>query len=241
MSVRWHKFPAPEAAAEACCRHISAIIEEVLAGQEFATIAFSGGSTPKLLFQRLAASNVPWDRVHLFWVDERCVQPTDPQSNYRLANENLIAPARIPRSHVHRVPAELMPDHAARHYVDDIRAFFRLEPGALPHFDVLQLGMGPDAHTASLFPGEPLIENRDGIAAAVYVEKMSQWRVTLLPGVLLAARHTVFLVAGPDKADAVRNVFEGEYDPAKYPAQMVSHHSRSVAWFMDEPAAARLE
>ncbi len=240
MSVRWHKFPTAEAAAEACCRHTAAILEEALSGQEFATFAVSGGSTPKLLFQRLAASNIIWSRVHLFWVDERCVPPTDPQSNYRLANEHLITPARIPRGNVHRVPAELMPDHAARHYAEEIRGVFGLQSGGLPHFDVVQLGMGPDAHTASLFPGEPLIENREGIAAAVYVEKMTQWRVTLLPGVLLAAKHTVFLVAGPDKADSVHNVFEGDYDPAKYPAQMVSHHARRVAWFMDEAAAAQI-
>jgi 6-phosphogluconolactonase len=241
MSVRWHKFPTPEAAADACCRHIAAILEEALSGQEFATLALSGGSTPKLLFQRLAASNVDWSRVHLFWVDERCVPPTDPQSNYRLANEHLITPARIPRSNVHRVTAELMPDHAARHYAEEVRGVFGLADGELPQFDVMQMGMGADAHTASLFPGEPLIENREGITAAVYVEKMKQWRVTLLPGVLLAARHTVFLVAGPDKADAVRMVFHGDSDPMKYPAQMVSRHARQVAWFMDEPAAAQME
>ena len=101
--------------------------------------------------------------------------------------------------------------------------------------------MGPDAHTASLFPGEPLIDDRDGIAAAVYVEKLKQWRVTLLPGALLAAKHTVFLVAGADKAEAVRAVFKEEYDPKKYPAQMASHHGRRVAWFLDQAAARLLE
>ena len=98
---------------------------------------------------------------------------------------------------------------------------------------------GPDAHTASLFPGDPLIDDRKGIAAATYVEKMSQWRITLLPGVLLAAKHTVFLVAGEDKADAVHNVFEGEYNPHLYPSQIVTHHGRGVAWFTDQ-AASRL-
>ena len=92
----------------------------------------------------------------------------------------------------------------------------------MPRFDVVHRGMGPDAHTASLFPGEPLIDDREGIAAAVYVEKFHQWRVTLLPGALLAAKHTVFLVAGDDKAEAVRAVFQEEYDPKKYPAQIAS-------------------
>jgi 6-phosphogluconolactonase len=241
MSARRHKFPDANAAAEACCRHIVSLLDETLSGQEFATLAVSGGSTPKLLFDCLARSAAAWSRVHLFWVDERCVPPTDPQSNYRLAEEHLIGPAQIPQSHVHRIPAELMPDHAARHYIEEIREFFGLDHDGVPHFDIVQCGMGADAHTASLFPGEPLIENRDGIAAAVYVEKLKQWRVTLLPGVLLAAKQTVFLVTGADKAEAVRNVFHSEYDPMKYPAQMASHHGRGAAWFLDDAAAGLMD
>ena len=138
---------------------------------------------------------------------------------------------------MHRVCGELTPASAAKRYVDEIRDFFGLEPGEMPHFDVVHRGMGPDAHTASLFPGEPLIDDREGIAAAVYVEKFHQWRVTLLPGALLAAKHTVFLVTGADKAEAVRAVFKEEYDPKKYPAQIASHHGRGVTWFLDEAAA----
>jgi 6-phosphogluconolactonase len=241
VSVRWHKFPDPDAAAEACSRHVVSVLEEALSGQDLATLMLSGGQTPRLLFQRLATSGLLWDRIHLFWADERAVPAHDPQSNYRLAEEHLIAPARVPRGNVHRIPAELMPDHAARHYIEVIREFFGLGPGELPHFDMVQRGMGADAHTASLFPGEPLIENREGIAAAVYVEKLKQWRITLLPGVFLAAKHTVFLVTGPDKAEAVRNVFQEPYDPMKYPAQMASHHGRRVAWFLDEAAASLMD
>lgn len=237
MSVRWHSYPASEAAAEACAHHTLAILEEALSGNDHATLALSGGSTPKLLFQFLAAAKFRWDAVHLFWVDERCVPPGDAQSNFRLAEEHLIAPAHIPRRNVHRIHGELQPDKAAERYAAEIGEFFDLESGQLPHFDLIQRGMGADAHTASLFPGEPLIEDREGIAAAVYVEKLSQWRVTLLPGVLLAAKHTALLVTGGEKAEAVRAVFEEEYDPLKYPAQMISHHGRRVAWFLDEPAA----
>jgi 6-phosphogluconolactonase len=238
MSARWQKFPAPEAAAEACCRHIAASLLEALAGRETATLAVSGGSTPRLLFERLVSSGVPWERVHLFWVDERSVPPSDPESNYRLAEAHLIAAAGIPAANVHRVRGELMPDHAARHYREEIREFFRLTAGGMPRFDVVQMGMGPDAHTASLFPGEPLIENRDGIAAAVYVEKLNTWRVTLLPGVLAAAREIVFLVAGADKAHAVRNVFHAAHDPMKHPAQIAAHAASRVAWFLDDAAAS---
>jgi 6-phosphogluconolactonase len=136
---------------------------------------------------------------------------------------------------------ELPPAVAAKRYTDDIREFFGLEAGEMPRFDVLHRGMGPDAHTASLVPGEPLIDDREGIAAAVYVEKFHQWRVTLLPGVLLAAKHTVVVVAGDDKAEAVRAVFQEEYDPKKYPAQLATHQGKGVTWFLDEAAARLME
>ena len=131
-----------------------------------------------------------------------------------------------------------MPEVAARRYEEDIRNFFGLEPGEMPHFDVIHRGMGPDAHTASLFPGEPLIDDRQGIAAAVYVAKLAQWRITLLPGVLEAARSTAMLVTGPDKAEALRAVFQEPYEPKKYPAQLGSRGG-AVTWFLDQ-AAARL-
>ena len=133
------------------------------------------------------------------------------------------------------------PHEAADAYAQDIREFFSLKPGEIPHFDIIHRGMGPDAHTASLFPGDPHIEDRDGIAAAVYVEKKQQWRVTLLPGPLMAAKHTIFLVTGEDKAPAVKSVIDEPYDPMKYPAQMSTHHGRGVSWFLDTPAARLIE
>jgi len=239
MSVRWHKLPDANATAEAGAHHVIGLLEEVLAGQEFATLAVSGGSTPKLMFQRMSATKFPWDKVHMFFVDERCVPPGNDQSNFKLADDYFFRPAHVPARNVHRIMGELTPSTAAERYAEDIRDFFALDAGEMPRFDVVHRGMGPDAHSASLFPGEPLIDDREGIAAAVYVEKMHSWRVTLLPGALLAAKHTVFLVAGDDKAEAVRAVFQEEYDPKKYPAQIASHHGRGVTWFLDE-AAARL-
>lgn len=239
MSVHWRSYPDAHEAAVAAAHHIIALLENALAGQERATLAISGGSTPKLLFEELVKSRYRWERVHLFWVDERAVPPADPGSNYKLAEQFLIAPAHIPRRNVHRIQGEIAPQRAAEHYAGDIRAFFALDEGAMPHFDIVQQGMGPDAHTASLFPGQPLIEDRESIAAAVQVPVAPQWRITLLPGVLLAARHTVFLVSGEDKAAAVHSVFQDDYDPQRLPAQVISHHGRSVSWFLDD-AASRL-
>jgi 6-phosphogluconolactonase len=240
MSVRRHTLSDPEAAAEACAHHITTLLEAAIAGQDFASFAISGGSTPKLLFNKLAGAPLRWDKIFLFWVDERCVPPTDDASNFKLAEEYLIRPAHIPGRNLHRILGEINPQAAARRYVEEIRDFFALDDRQMPRFDVIHRGMGPDAHSASLFPGDPLIDDREGIAAAVYAEKHHQWRVTLLPGALLAAKHNVFIVCGDDKAEAVRAVFDEEYDPKKYPAQIASHHGRGVTWFLDEAAAKLL-
>jgi 6-phosphogluconolactonase len=238
MSVRSHTLPDAAAAAEACAHHVTGLLEEALSGQERAAFAVSGGSSPKRMFELLAETNLPWDRVHVFFVDERCVPPTDDQSNYKMVSAHLIRPAHIPAHNVHRILGEMAPQRAVERYEDDIREFFALEDGKLPRFDVVHLGMGPDAHTASLFPGEPLIGDREQIAGSAYVEKFKQWRVTLLPGTLLAAKHTVFLVAGDDKKEAVRAVFHEEYDPMKYPAQIIAHQGRGVTCFLDQAAGA---
>lgn len=239
MDVRWYTSPDARTAAEACAQHLLARLEETLAGRDYATLTVSGGTTPKLLFEALAARRFDWNKIHLFWVDERAVPPSDPHSNYRMAAEAFLMPAKFPPRNVHRIHGEFRPEVAARCYATEIRDFFGLEEGEMPHFDVIHQGVGADAHTASLFPGEPLLDDREGIAAAVYVEKLSQWRITLLPGVLLAAKHTVLLATGADKAEAVRAVFHEPYDPRRYPAQMVSQQGRGVAWFLDQ-AAARL-
>jgi 6-phosphogluconolactonase len=227
-------------AANACALHIFDLLKDALAIRGRASLAISGGSTPKLLFQKMAAAGFPWGGVHLFFVDERCVPPADSASNYKLAYENLIAPANIPASNVHRVIGEIAPSEAAERYSAEIRDFFGLHAGEMPQFDIVHRGMGPDAHTASLFPGDPLIDDRTGIAAATFAKKFNQWRVTLLPGVLLAARNTVFLVAGADKVDALSAVFHGKYDPRKYPSQL-GNDGDSVTWFLDEKAAAGLK
>lgn len=239
MSVQWHELTDAEAVAEAAARFVVGRLEDALAGREYATLALSGGSGPKGLLRRLAGTRFRWDRVHFFWVDERSVPPTHEESNFRLAQELFLGPARISKQQIHRIPGELRPEVAARRYAEEIQRFFGVEEESQPHFDVVQLGLGPDGHTASLFPGEPLIEDRTGVAAAVYVDKLNTWRVTLLPGALLAARHTLFITTGEEKADAVRAVLTEEYNPLQWPAQVVTHHGRHVVWFLDHAAAKK--
>ena len=241
MSVHACIFETAQEAAAGCAAKILELLGTALAKSPRATLAISGGSTPKLMFEDMAKAGFDWERVHLFWVDERGVPPTDSQSNYKLAKESFLDPARFPSGNVHRIQAELEPETAARLYAREIQEFFGLKPGELPHFDIIHQGMGPDAHTASLFPGEPLIDDLKNVAAAVYADKFHQWRVTLLPGVLRAAWHTVMLVAGEDKAEALRRVLHEPYDPKKFPLQIVSADGANVLWFLDRGAARWFE
>lgn len=232
--------PTPAEAASACARYIAQALHDALSARPRATLAVSGGTAVTLLFPALLAESIAWDRVELFWVDERGVPPDHEQSNFRLANELLVVPSGIPSRNVHRIRAELDPADAAARYVDEIRSVFQLPAGAIPRFDVIHHGMGPDSHTASLFPGETLIEDRAGIAAGVYVPVMGQWRITLLPAPLLLAGHSVFFVTGAGKAEALRAVVQGPYQPLQHPSQVVARNSHNVSWFLDGPAAALL-
>ena len=220
------RYPDARAAAESCGRRILDLLTAAIGTGKQATLAVSGGSSPKPMFELFAKSGFPWEQVQIFWVDERCVPPSDLQSNFRMANETWLAPAKVPSANIHRVPTELEPQEAARRYSEDVQNY-------LP-FDVIHRGIGPDGHTASLFPGEPLIADHEGIAGAVWVEKMHQWRVTLLPGVLEAARNTVVLATGADKAEALAAVLRGPYDPMKWPAQ-IGARGTNVTWFTDLP------
>jgi len=241
------QYPDPVAASHACGQRVLDLLAEALAGRRWAMLAVSGGTSPRPMFELFAKHSFLWEQVHVFWVDERYVPPSDPQSNFRLADEIWLAPAKVPTGNIHRIPTHLEPHECARLYAEHTRAvfqsFFGLKAGSLPQFDVIHRGMGADAHTASLFPGEPLIanENPEHLAAAVWVEKMHQWRVTLLPGMLEAARNTVVLATGSDKAAALDAVLRGPYDALKWPAQIASRDESPATWFLDRAAADLLK
>lgn len=235
-----HVCGGSEDCAKRCADYILKRLGEALKREHLATIALSGGHTPKPMFARLATTGLDWAEVHVFWVDERCVPPTSDQSNFKLANEALLIPAGIPASNIHRIKGELPPEDAAAAYIAEIRDFFKIGSTELPIFDVIHRGIGSDAHTASLFPGEPLISDRSGIAAAVYVDKLKSHRVTLLPGVLLAGRTTVIQAEGEDKAQPVYDVLFGPEDPLRYPCQIATRGSDKAAWFLDNAAASKL-
>jgi 6-phosphogluconolactonase len=229
-------FDDAQAAAAACGDRILEILDRAKQERGVATVALSGGSTPRLMFLSMTTRKFDWAGVELFQVDERCVPPDDEQSNFRMIRGALLGPAGISESQFHRMAGELPPADAARLYEDEIRRCFNLSSGGLPEFDVIQRGMGPDAHTASLFPGEPLIRDRSGIAASVWVEKMKQHRVTLLPGVLERARHTLCLATGAEKAALLPAVLRGPRDSLQFPSQIASP---DTAWYIDKSAATK--
>ena len=237
MSVEIITLPTAVAAAEACGAAMLSRLTLARDDRGSATAAVSGGGTPRIMFQWMARQDFDWHNIDLFWVDERCVPIDDEQSNYRMTREALLDSIGLAPERIHRVQTELAPDEAAARYAGEIRRSFGIKPGELPAFDVLQRGMGPDTHTASLFPGEPMIGNHTDIAAAVWVEKFHQHRVTLLPGVLEHARLTVCLVTGADKTDGLAKVLRGAVNPIATPSQI---SSPEMIWYIDPPAGAAL-
>lgn len=214
----------------------------------FFTVALSGGSTPRHLYRLLADSEasfrarVPWEKCHFFFGDERHVAPDHPDSNYRMAREALFSRVSIPAENVHRIKTE-NPDarEAAKDYEQELSAFFRPARGQLPRFDLVFLGMGPDGHTASLFPGTDVLREQTRLVAAPWVEKLSTYRVTLTPPVLNNAAQVIFLVAGSDKTEALRKVLQESYLPDLYPAQLIRPAAGQVLWLVEKAAASLLQ
>ena len=208
------------------------------------TIALSGGSTPKSLFNLLATNArtvLPWDRMFFFWGDERHVPPTDPESNYRMAEEAMLSKIPVAAGNVFRIPAE-NPDAAAAAdaYEQTLRKFFQLGPGEIPIFDLILLGMGPDGHTASLFPGSAGLQEKNRLAIANWVDKLKTSRLTLTLPVLNAARCVAFLVSGTDKAAVLKTVLEEDAPAEQYPSKLIRPNNGKLIWLVDRAAASDL-
>ncbi len=206
------------------------------------TAALSGGSTPKALYSLLGTNyaTFAWNRVFLFFGDERHVPPTDTESNYRMVNESLLTKIAIPAENVFHVPTE-NPDASvdASEYETQIRRFFELKPGEFPRFDLILLGMGPDGHTASLFPDSAALDEQSRLVVANWVAKFNTYRITFTFPVLNRAAEVMFLATGSDKAETLRQVLEGKSTPP-LPSQRVQPTDGKLLWMLDEAAAAKL-
>lgn len=208
-------------------------------------VVVSGGRTPEGLYRLLADAaeyrdRIPWRASHFFWGDERCVPPAHPDSNFKMAFSAMLSKLDLPAENIHRIRAELPSAQAAQDYEDELRRFFSLGEGQWPEFDLVLLGMGPDGHTASLFPGSEAVREKKRLVLAPWVPKLSSFRITLTPPVFNAAKAVTFLVAGEDKAVALEAVLEGEPDPEQFPAQAIQPKAGSLIWLVDRPAASRL-
>jgi 6-phosphogluconolactonase len=209
-------------------------------------IAFSGGTTPKAIFELLADPSkpyramVPWERLDFFFVDERSVPPTDKDSNYGMAKAALLDKVPIEPSQVFRFEGELDPEVAAARYESAIRQALRLEGAEMPTFHLVSLGMGDDGHTASLFPHTEALHEMGRIAVANKVPQKDTWRLTLTWPVINQAQDVSFLVKGAGKAETLRRVFLGGYDPEALPSQLIRPASGRLTLLLDRDAAALL-
>ncbi len=208
------------------------------------SVALSGGSTPKTMFQILASDEfrgqMPWETVAWFWGDERCVPPDHEDSNYNMTHKALLEVAPIPEGNIYRMPAENADrEAAATSYERMLRAYFASSSG-IPSFDLIYLGMGDDGHTASLFPGTKALAESRRLVVPNYVDKFQSYRLTFTIPMINAGRQVVFLIAGEGKADRLHEVMEGQRDPDRLPSQYIQPHPGQLRFFLDQAAAARL-
>ena len=230
----------PEELAEAAARDFAAKAEAAMGERGRFAVALAGGSTPKATYEILArdyAHQLDWSGVHVFFGDERTVPPEHEDSNYRMAYEALLS--HVPVGSIHRMRGELSPGEAAAAYEEELREFFEAsdEP---PSFDLILLGIGEDGHTASLFPNTPALDVADRWVVENPVEKLDTIRLTLTVPVLNASRAVNFLVAGEGKAEALKEILEGDADPHEYPAKLVRPAGGELTWMMDRAAASSL-
>jgi 6-phosphogluconolactonase len=202
------------------------------------TLVLSGGGTPRLTYERLAHADfrdcIPWEKVHIFWGDERCVPSDDPRSNYRMSRQALLDHVPIPPDQIHPISGVLEPVQAAKNYEASLRMFFH---GRQSQFDFVLLGLGENGHTASLFPASPVLAEKNRWVEEVYVAEQQMFRITLTPPLLNQAEAVVFLVSGAAKAAVLRDVLEGPLETSRLPAQLIRPTNGRLCWFVDREAA----
>jgi len=240
-------YPDADALAQAAALDLLRLARKSVAERGVFILALAGGSTPRKLYSLLATApefrDFPWSKTHLFFGDERHVPPTHPDSNYLMVSGTLLASGLVPTEHVHRVQAEL-PDAgaAAAQYDTEMHAFFTdaMRANGFPRFDAILLGMGPDGHTASLFPDSAGLEEKGRWVIANWVEKFKSARITFTFPVLNAARTVLLLIAGADKAERLHEVLVTHRDENVYPVQRVQPVDGDKVWMLDRAAAAGL-
>lgn len=234
-------YPTPDEVVHHLADYFVQVANEAIAARGRFSVALSGGGSPKKLFELLASDafrgRVEWQKADFFFGDERYVPHTSPDSNYRMAKLAMLDALRIEPNHIFPVDTSLPPAEAAQAYTQALQKYFGAEEMQL---DLDLLGLGDNAHTASLFPHTPVLHATAAEVQAVYVEEVKAQRITLTAPLLNQARHTVFLVYGAGKATAVQQILTGPRDINQYPAQLIAPPAEAPLWFLDEAAAAAL-
>ena len=220
---------------------ITSYINDVLKHQERFTIALSGGTTPKRIFELLAtptyANQIEWSRMHFFWGDERFVPFTDERNNAGMAFKSLLDKEPVKKEQVHVMRTDLAPHESADAYEKILHSYFDNTPHT---FDLVLLGIGGDAHTLSLFPGLPVLHEKTKWVTSFFLKAQEMYRITLTAPVVNKASNIIFLASGADKAVAVNNVLYGPHDPELYPAQLIQPYNGQCLWFIDKKAASEI-
>ncbi|MDR3772277.1 MAG: 6-phosphogluconolactonase [Terracidiphilus sp.] len=247
LKINYYVEPDPAALARHAAQYFLEMTREAVEARGRARIAISGGSTPTATFALLADPNqpyrahMPWDNLDLYWVDERCVPPDAADSNYRMTREALLDHVPLRPDQIHRIEGELDPEVAASRYESELRNSFRLEGAESPRFDLIALGMGPDGHTASLFPETGALHEMSRLVVANHVPQQKQsWRITLTWPVINNASSVFFLIAGADKAAVLNQVLTGARNPELLPSQLIWPASGILTLILDQAAAAFL-
>jgi 6-phosphogluconolactonase len=230
-----------EALSQTAAEMFADLARRAIASQRRFSVALSGGQTPRRLYEILAGppyhDQIHWEDIYIFWGDERCLPADDPRNNSQMAHQTLLNHVPIPASHLHPILGDLPAALAATHYEAELQEFFGNQP---PVFDLILLGLGENAHTASLFPNTPVLDKSERWVSEVYVAEQSMYRVTLTAPLINQAREVIFLVSGAEKASALQNVLEGNYRPHEYPAQLIHPNGAHPTWLVDKAAAHKL-
>lgn len=235
------KFKDPKTASKAMAEELKAIAVKAVAENNRFTIALTGGSSPIMLHEILSSdgyrSSVPWEQFFVFWGDERAVPFDDDQNNAKMGYETLLDNVPVPTGQIFRMNSEIVPEKAAEEYEAILRDHFKQDR---PSFDLILLGMGNDGHTASLFPGTEVVHEQHKWVSKGYNKEQDSPRITLTAPLLNKAKNVFFAVFGESKAETLKQVLQGDYNPKKLPAQLIRPESGKVVWYIDEKAGELL-
>ncbi len=243
MDTRIQVFPTTAALTYGAAEKISAVLSAAQVNRGVVSLALSGGSTPRAVYELLASpvyrNRIDWQHLQIFWGDERCVPPESSESNYRMGYQALLRHVPVPSRHIHRIRGELPPAEAARAYEIELHNAFGIAPAEIPQLSLVLLGLGDDGHTASLFPGSSAARESRRLVAETFVERLSTWRVTMTYPLLKNAGAILFLVSGTSKSEIVRSVVQ-ELRP-ELPASAFVRFADTVTWYLDHDAASSLD